>query len=403
MSVAVIGAGASGIMASIYASKYDRVILIDSNERIAKKIMISGNGKCNYWNESMDITKYNTCNKDILEKILTYKDEVLDELNNIGLVPTIKNGYYYPRSETSSSVRTLFEYQITRNNIETKFNFKAETIRKESNQFIITSTLGEKIYADKVIITTGSKANPKTGSDGSGYKLVQSFGHTTTPILPSLTPLVITVNKKLKWAGVRTQVRISLFIDNKYIKSEEGEIQLTEYGISGICVFNLSGLASRALYEEKEVKVRINFMPEIANIEAFLINRFHKFSTFTIERTLESLFHYEIIYLLLDIINISSDTLCKDISDAKIKMLAQLIANLEYTIVDTKGYDRAQVCTGGIMLSEIDPDTMESIIMPNLYLAGEILDVDGVCGGYNLAFAFITGYLAGKGCHNDSH
>lgn len=403
MSVAVIGAGASGIMASIKAAEKESVILIDGNDRIAKKIMVSGNGKCNYWNEDIDITKYNSSNKDILENILTYKDKVLDELNNIGLVPTIKNGYYYPRSETSSSVRALFEYQITQKNIETKYNFKVESIYKENNKFVITSNSGEKVIADKVILTTGSKASPKTGSDGSGYAIAESFGHTIKPVLPSLTPLIIFTNKKLKWAGVRTQASISLFIDNKFIKSEEGEIQLTEYGVSGICVFNLSGLASRALYEEKSVKIRINFLPEIENIESYLRNRFHKFSNFTIERVLESLLHYEIIFLILDKLNIHLDTLCKDISDDKIKMLADTIKNLEFNIIDTKDYDRAQVCTGGILLSEINPDTMESKIIHNFYLAGEILDVDGICGGYNLAFAFTSGYLAGKGCQDDSH
>lgn len=403
MSVAVIGAGASGIMASICASEKEKVILIDSNDRIAKKIMITGNGKCNYWNDDISITKYNSSNKDILESILVKKDEVLTELNNIGLVPLIKNGYYYPRSESSSSVRALFEYQIASKNIETRLSFKVVSICKENDKFIITSHSGEKIQADKVILTTGSKASPKTGSDGSGYALAKSFNHSITPTLPSLTPLVISNNKKLKWAGIRTSVRVSLFVDNEFIKSEDGEIQLTEYGISGICVFNLSGLASKSLYEKKHVSVKINFMPEYANIEAYLIERLHAFPTFTIEKVLESLLHYEIIFLILDELNISLNTLCADISDEKIKSLAHLIEHAEFDIIDTKDFDRAQVCTGGVLLSEINPHTMESKLVPKLYLAGEILDVDGDCGGYNLAFAFITGYLAGKGCQNDSH
>lgn len=403
MSIAVIGAGAAGIMAAISASNKEKIILIDGNDRIAKKIMITGNGKCNYWNEGINIDKYNSSNTDILENILSNKETVLNKLSEIGLVPLIKNGYYYPHSENSGAVRALFEYQITRKNIETRFNFKVKSIHKENNQFAIISDNNETIYVDKVILSPGSKASPKTGSDGSGYRIAESFGHSICPILPSLTPLIIQTDKKLKWAGIRTQANISLYIDNKFIKKEQGELQLTEYGISGICVFNLSGLASIALYEEKDVKVKLNFLPDIEDLSNYLIKRCHNLADFTIERALESLLHYEIIFLVLDKINIKLDTRCKDLSEDKIKKLAQLIEEYEVNIIDTKDFDRAQVCTGGILLSEINPQTMESKIVKNMYFAGEILDVDGICGGYNLAFAFITGYLAGKGCSNDSN
>lgn len=403
MSIAVIGAGAAGIMAAIKASEKDNVILIDSNNRIGKKIMITGNGKCNYWNEEINLGKYYSSDLEALDTILNYKDEVLSNLYNLGLYPIIKNGYYYPHSETSSSVCALFEYQIARNNIETRFNFKVATITKNNNKFLIKSITGEELHVDKVILTTGSKACPKTGSDGSGYALAKQFGHTINPILPSLTPLIINSNKKLKWAGIRTKVKISLYIDNQLVKSEEGEIQLTEYGISGICVFNLSGLASRALSEEKLVNVKINFLPDIEKIEEYLCDRLHKFPDFTIEKNLESLLHYELIFMFLNQLNIKLDTLCHNISNDQIKKLAHIITNAEFNIVATKGNDRAQVCTGGVKMKEINPETMESKLVNNFYLAGEILDTDGCCGGYNLAFAFITGYLAGKGCHNDSN
>lgn len=403
MSIAVIGAGAAGIMAAISATNKEKIILIDGNDRIAKKIMITGNGKCNYWNEGIDINKYNSSNKNILENILSNKEIILNKLSEIGLVPLIKNGYYYPHSENSGAVRALFEYQIAKNNIETRFNFKVKSIHKENNQFVIISNNNETIYADKLILSPGSKASPKTGSDGSCYHIAESFGHSISPILPSLTPLIIQTDKKLKWAGIRTQANISLFIDNKFIKNEQGELQLTEYGISGICVFNLSGLASIALYEGKDVKIKINFLPDIEDLSNYLIKRCRDLSDFTIERTLESLLHYEIIFLVLNKINIKLETLCKDLSEDKIKKLADIIQEYEVSIIDTKDFDRAQVCTGGILLSEINPLTMESTIIKDLYFAGEILDVDGDCGGYNLAFAFITGYLAGKGCSNDSN
>lgn len=403
MSIAVIGAGASGIMAAICASNKEHVILLDGNSKIAQKIITTGNGKCNYWNDAIDTSKYNSKNKELLAVILENKEQVLDELSKIGIYPLIKNGYYYPRSETSSSVRALFEYQIEKRKIETKLNFKVTTIDKENDKFIITSSKGEKIIVDKVIISAGSKASPKTGSDGSGYELASSFGHTINPVLPSLTPLIFEKSKKLRWAGIRTSASVSLFIDNNFIKEEQGEIQLTDYGISGICVFNLSGLASTALYNNQQVSVTINFLPDIDDIEGYLIKRFHELSDFTIEKALESIFHYELIFQIAEKANINLHTLCKDISDKSIKELAKCIKEDSHQVIDTLGYDRAQVCTGGIPLKEINPYTMESTLVKNLYITGEILDVDGICGGYNLAFAFTTGYLAGKGCINDSH
>lgn len=403
MKVAVIGAGASGLMCAINIKENNKVILIDGNSKIAAKIMITGNGKCNYWNDSIELSKYNTTNPDILDNILRYKEETLESLYKIGIFPTIKNGYYYPHSETSATIRTLFEYQLKRKNIETKLNFKVAKIEKSNNEFIITSTDNQTIIVDKVVIATGSKAQEKTGSDGSGYNLLKHFNHQTNPILPSLSPMVIDEKHKLRWKGIRTHASVSLYIDNEFINSEEGEVQLTDYGISGICVFNLSSKASNALYKNKKVSVTLDLLPEITDFENYLTKRLSDFPDFTIERVLESLLHYELVQEILYKCNINLDTLCLNISKKDIKMISEAIKQSSYNISSILGFDRAQVCRGGVPLSEINPQTMESKLIDNLYITGEVLDVDGICGGYNLAFAFITGYIAGKEITHDSH
>mgnify|MGYP001091454610 CR=1 FL=1 len=184
--VVVIGGGASGLVASILASNSNEVTILEGNDKCGKKILLTGNGKCNYWNEDISIDHYNTNNKEILEKIITEKnqEEVLSFLEKLGIYPKIKNGYYYPYSNQATSVRTLLLKELEKRNIKIVSNFKVTEIKQENNMFMIYSDK-EKIVADKVILATGSKACPKTGSDGSGYSLLESLGHHINPVTPT--------------------------------------------------------------------------------------------------------------------------------------------------------------------------------------------------------------------------
>ena len=382
--------------------KIRQKLLIDSNDKCGKKLLITGNGHCNYWNENISIDKYETDDINTLEKIISEdnKNKVLSYLESIGIYPKIKNGYYYPYSNQATSIREIFENEINSKNITFLNNTKVQNITKINNKFIIETDKGQ-IEADKVIISAGSKAYPKTGSDGSGYKLAKDLGHKINPISPALTKLYSDDKQIKDWENVRCDVRLKLYINNKLIKTEEGEIHLTKEGISGICTFNISSLASKNLKLGNDVSVSINFMPDLKeSFYSWFTKRNEKIKEKTIEELLESIFNYKLMFLLLKKANINKDSNWRELSEQEKQRLSNQIENFTLKITSTESFDNAQVCTGGVSLAEINPNTCESKIVPNLYFTGEILDVDGKCGGYNLAFAFITGFLAGRGTHD---
>ena len=389
--VVVIGAGASGIIAALKASEKNEVILLDGNDKCGKKILLTGNGKCNYWNQSITIQNYQTDDIEKLKKILGHQKETFSFLEQLGFYPKIKDGYYYPYSNQASSIQTILNKAIA-SKVVVKYQFKVTNISKSNNGFIIESDK-EKLIADKVIIATGSKAFSKTGSDGSGYHLAQKLGHHVNPVLPSLVPLV---GKDVpKWEGNRIEANVQLYINNQIIKEETGELQLTDYGVSGICIFNLSGLVSKNLYLKNNVLLKINFFKEVEDLYSFLEERSKKLKNATIEEVLESLIPYKLLWIFLQKAKINKDKTWFELSGIEKQNLVSLIQSYPLQIVDTLSYDRAQVCTGGIPLKEVEKN-LESNLVNGLYIIGEILDVDGICGGFNLAFSFITGYIAGS-------
>ena len=254
----------------------------------------------------------------------------------------------------------------------------------------------ENIKAKNIIIATGSKAAPKTGSDGLGYELAKSLGHNIITSLPSLVQLKADEPYFKNWSGIRTDVKVNLLIDHKYIKSETGEIQLTNYGLSGICIFNLSGEAAKALNQNKNVIISINFIPFASNPKTFLQtlnkNSYHK----TISELLEGILHYKLIDIILKKAHLKRDLLLTTLTDNELNNLIKTLTDFQIKILDTHTLDHAQVCSGGIPLTEINSKTLESLKVKNLYFTGEIIDIDGDCGGYNLGWAWMSGIIAGK-------
>lgn len=400
MKIVIIGGGASGLIASIKAKNNDNeVIILEANSDIGKKILITGNGHCNYWHEGINSSKYHTDNVENLNIILNKKDDTLSFLENIGLVPIIKDGYFYPLSKEAKSVRDTFKYQILKKGIKVITDYQVTSIKKENNTFIISNGI-EPITCDKVIISCGTKASIKDYSSNILDNL-SSFSHTINPLLPGLVPIEIEDAKKYNWAGIRTHALLTLVSDAKTIKEEEGELQLTNDGLSGICTFNLSSIISRMLNNHEEPHIYINFLPHIENIKEYLDKRAAMLNNPTINELFNSLLSYKLIGVIANSIRIKTDTHYNELSEKEKKWLINSITNFECIVSDTGNFDRAQVCTGGIPLSEINPETMESTKISGLYITGEILDVDGECGGYNLAFAFTSGYIAGMSVNHD--
>ena len=406
--VIIIGGGASGLVSAIYSAKKGyKVTILEKNNHPGKKILITGNGKCNYWNKIITTDNYNTSSKDKLEKIINNKNkkEIINIFNKIGIIPKIRDNYYYPYSNQATSIQTALikECEVLGVNIVT--NCEVTDIKKENSMFTIYTTNG--IYTSKkIIISTGSLAYPKTGSTGDGYQFAKKFGHNIITPLPALVQLKAKESYLKEWQGIRSDVSVTLLENNKKIKTEIGEIQLTDYGVSGICIFNLSSIISRGLYNNKEEKIIINFLhPFNINSEQEFINfmntRNKTMNNRTISDLLDGFLNYKLINLILKLSKIKREERWNTISNKQKSILSNFLINFTVSIIGTNSFDTSQTTTGGIPLSEINIETMESLKCKGLYFTGELLDVDGNCGGYNLAFAWITGMLAGVGVSND--
>ena len=327
MKIVVIGAGASGLIACSKINEDNEVILLERNNNVGKKILLTGNGRCNYWNSDITVDKYNTDNVSLLGSILEYKDTVYNYLQGLGIYPKIKNGYYYPNSNQASSVQNILRKGIEKDNVKIVYNCKVEDIVKENDKFIIKSNL-EDIECDKVIVASGSKSCPKTGSEGNLFEILSKY-HTLNPILPSLVPLKVNKSNSFlkEWNNLRVDGKVSLYINGRLEKEEIGEIQLTEYGISGIPTFNISSKATTSLYNKDKVEVKLNFLPGIDVLE-MLDNRSSKMNSYTIEELLESVLPYQLSFLLLKESNINKEDNWNNIDINKKKDLVNNITNV---------------------------------------------------------------------------
>ncbi len=400
MEIVIIGAGASGLVAGYFAKNgSNNVTILERFNKSAKKILVTGNGRCNYWNEDFNNNHFHSTNQNFIKEVNTLKNrnEVLDFFNTIGIVPTIKNGYYYPMSKEASSVRDALLYNTLFNNVNIIANSNVKDIKKDNNRFIIKYNDNESIVADKVIIATGSNSYYK--DENLGYKFCKKLGHNIIKVMPSLVQLTGVGNYFKQWAGVRNSAKVEIYVDNNLEKTEEGEIMLTDFGVSGICIFNLSGIANRALDEDKEVYLRINFLPEINNLRDFLDER-SKHVIDNLEGFLESLLNHKLIATILNKNQLTGKK-WNDLSEYEKIILVNELSNFKLEISGSKSFIDSQVCTGGVDTSEINPKTFESKICKGLYIVGEVLDVDGDCGGYNLGFAWLSGMIAGKSVSDD--
>ena len=395
--VVIIGGGASGLTAAITAARNGKdVTIIEKNNKCGKKLLITGNGKCNFWNQDQNINHYHSSTPDILKNFITKErqNSVLNFFDSLGLVPKIKNGYYYPFSNQASSIQNILLQECQKLNIQIINDVNVEEIIKK-DCFIINPNK-ENIKAKNIILATGSKAAPKTGSDGSGYDLAKKLGHSIIPPLPSLVQLKGNKTYFKNWSGIRCDVIANLYIDNTFAKKELGEIQLTDYGVSGICIFNLSSKAAIALNNHQKVTLKINFMPFTQNPKQYLKTLNQNAYKKTISELLEGFLHYKLIDIILKKANIKRNIPLNTLSENELNNLIKTLTEFELKINMTHTLDHAQVCSGGVPLTEINSQTLESLKTKNLYFTGEIIDIDGDCGGYNLGWAWMSGIIAGK-------
>ncbi len=399
--IIVVGGGASGMMAAITAARLGAsVTVLEAMEKPGKKILITGNGRCNLTNLNLfGEEHYRSEYSKECQRVLEVFDQqaAISFFRELGLLTHSRNGGIYPITDQSSSVVDLLIAEARRWKVKIKCTEKVSEIRKEDNWKVQT---GSWTYeADCVILACGSKSYPQTGSDGSGYALAQQLGLKIIEPLPALVPLIVKENIASKVSGTRSNAKVILkIIDGKRELSsyqEKGEVQWTDYGVSGIVIFQLSRYAVRALKEGKQPVLKIDILPDHTKdeLENFLINREN---TGTIQDVLTGILPKKMIPVILSLCGLKADVKYQKLTEKDIRKIVGQIKEITLTVKGSKSFDMAQVCQGGVSLKEIDSSTMEVKNFPGLYITGELLDVDGICGGYNLQWAWSTGYIAGK-------
>jgi hypothetical protein len=397
-NIIVIGGGASGIVASIIAGRRKaKVTLLERNDRIGKKILVTGNGRCNYTNFDMRLDYFHGSNRNFIDDVLKLfdRDDTLDFFEKLGIIPKIEEGKIFPMSLQSSSVLDVLRYELERLKVNVVTGAYVTEISKKK-EFEVKIKSGEVFHSDKVIIATGGMAMPVSGSDGNGYKLAKEFGHSIITPTPSLVQLKLESDKLKAINGVKFEGLANLYIDSKLIRQEKGEILFTDYGISGPPILQLSREAVRGMNEKRKVELELKlFDKSREEFKDYLSKRFSYMPYKTVEIGLIGLINKKLIIPILKEINLDKSSLVKELTNVDLDKLANILTSWKFKVIGDKGWGQAQSTAGGILTQDIDPNTLESKRISGLYFCGEILDVDGDCGGYNLQWAWSSGYVAG--------
>lgn len=398
--VAVIGGGAAGMMAAITAAREGvKVTILEHKDRIGKKILSTGNGRCNFTNTYQTPACYRSDNRDFAWNIIQKfnVEKTISFFKELGIYPKNRNGYLYPYSDQAAAILEVLQIEIAKLDICVMTEINVLDIQPVKRGIRVT-TDKKTITVDSVILACGSKAAPVTGSDGSGYQLAKLLGHRIVPVLPALVQLRCAEKFYKSISGVRVQGTVEIYADDISLASDTGEIQLTNYGISGIPVFQVSRYAAKAIYQKQLVTAVLNFMPDMNKDEflSFLQERITLCPHKTLDEFFTGIFPKKLCELWIRLSRLPKEMRVSDLSGEQLEKLVLLIQHLRTHITETNAFEQAQICCGGVDTTEMNPDTLESNYVPGIYFAGELLDVDGICGGYNLQWAWSSGFVAGK-------
>lgn len=395
----ILGGGAAGLAAcAALAESGLRITLIERLDRVGKKIMAAGNGRCNLSNENMDASFYGKAAPFVSQVYATTSPkEVLDFFASLGLMTASEEGRIYPRTMMASSVLDVLRTGCERENVRLLTGQEAMSLTpSRRGGWSVQLSGGEGVFAPVAICAMGGCASPHLGTDGAGVRLLKSLGHSAGEQYPSLVQLRCDHGALRSLKGIRLQAALSLEIDKEIAAHETGELLFADYGVSGVCVFQLSGLAAQALSEKKAVRLLVNLLPEITDISDWLHARMAAHPQLSALSLFTGVFPRLMTMAILKQADISPDAQVSRLRSAQIMALWKAIAAFPLPVTGTQGFKNAQVTRGGIHLDEIDPRTMASRLFDGLYILGETLDVDGPCGGYNLHFAFASALTAAK-------
>ena len=412
MQVVIIGGGPAGMMAAITAKKNhlnDDIVILEKNSSLGKKLLITGKGRCNI-TSSLDISEFikNIPGNGMFMYSAFQKytnEDIINFLEQNGVKTKVERGNrVFPVSDKSRDVLYAFEKELKKLNVKIYFDTEVENIKKE-DKFVI-QTNKETIEADKLILATGGMSYPGTGSTGDGYKFAKEFGHTVKEIKASLVPLEVVEKeecKSMQGLSLRNvSIKIKDLEKNKNIYEDFGEMLFTHFGVSGPIILSSSAHLIRyknidKLLNENKIKLYIDLKPALSEEQLDLRIRrdFEEIKNKEFKNSLFKLLPKKMIDYIVEKSNINPDKKVNEVTKEERKNLVKLLKNLEFTIKNTRPVEEGIITAGGINVKEINPSTMESKLVKDLYFAGEIIDVDAYTGGFNLQIAYSTGYTAG--------
>ena len=395
----ILGGGAAGLCAASYlAGTGMQVTVLEKLDRVGKKILATGNGRCNLSNIDLNPAYYGNAAsfvQTVYEQ--TPPGMVAEHFASLGLMTAEESGRIYPRTMAASSVLDVLRAGCAHPNISLLTG--QEVVRllpSRRGGFSVETKSGEGFFAPSVLVAMGGSAAPSMGTDGSGTQLCRDLGHSITPLYPALVQLRCAHPALRSLKGIRVHAEVALLVDSECAAEERGELLFTDYGVSGVCVFQLSREAAPALEKKQKVEIRINFLPEIDDLESWLDTRISMLCETTAQTLFTGVLPRLLIQAILREAHIAPDTPSALLTETEQSALLAALSAFTLPVTGTQGFSNAQVTRGGIQLNEVDPETMASRRFSGLYFAGEVLDVDGPCGGYNLHFAFASALSAAR-------
>ena len=396
MVIGIIGAGASGMAAALAAAENEQVqvVLMERQARVGRKLAATGNGRCNLTNLHANEGGYHGDSPDFAETALSRfpVEETLGWFRSMGLYTVEEaSGRVYPYSDQANSVVDVLRFALDRPNIQLLTGFEVRKVKKTGEGFRVESAQ-EAIFCDKLIIACGGLAGTKLGGSMSGYQLLREFGHKCTKLRPTLGQLKSSWNGCASLKGVRANCHVQILRDGDLHSESCGELQFTEYGLSGPVIFEVS---RDACYGRGNWICKLDFLPDmdLETLRAELLRR--RNTNWNAEELLTGILHNRLGRVLTQSVGIKGMWKISDLNENEIDAVCNAVKNFEAVLTETMGMDAAQVTAGGILTAEFDAATMESRRVPGLYACGEVLDIDGDCGGYNLQWAWSSGRLAG--------
>ena len=391
MVIGIIGAGASGMAAAIAAAECDnvQVLLFERQARVGRKLQATGNGRCNLTNLSASARNYHGNAPEFADNALNRFNvqETLDWFAKLGLYTVAEDsGRVYPYSDQANSVVDVLRFALERENITLLPGFEVARVRKTDEGFVVEGN-GETHCCDKLIIACGGLAGTKLGGSMSGYQLLRSFGHKMTKLRPSLVQLKSSWKGCAALKGVRANCHAAIMHDGELYGESTGELQFTEYGLSGPVIFEVS---------RGEWTCVLDLLPELDCGQVLELLRCRRNGDLPTDELFTGILHNRLGRVITQGSGIRSGLKIAQLSDGDMMRAVEMAKHLEITLVEALGMEHAQVTAGGALTDAFNPETMESALVPGLYACGEVLDIDGDCGGYNLQWAWSSGRLAGS-------